>query len=143
MYRGFDSPEFDELGLGSGGLASTARDLAAFLQMLLNGGRYGDRRVLNWASVATMSRHQTDGSKVSGYGYGLFVFGPGERFHRNGAPASLSTVAHSGYASTHVWADPENELLGVYLSVSPGLHRGDYTSNVDLLQTAVHAAIRD
>ena len=40
VHGGSDSPEYDELDLGSGGAASTARDLAAFLQMLLNRGAY-------------------------------------------------------------------------------------------------------
>ena len=90
-----------------------------------------------------MSRHQTDGSKASGYGYGLFILGPGDRFKRNGALASLSAFAHSGYGSSYLWADPERELLGIYLSVSPALHRGDYTSNVDLFQNAVQATVID
>ena len=141
LYAGFDSPEYDELDLGSGGLASTARDLAVFLQMLLNGGRYGDRRVLSRASVAAMTRHQIDGSKVSGYGYGWFIFGPNDRFPRNGALVSPSAFGHSGYGSCYVWADPVQEVLGVYLSTSPRLHRGDYSSTVDLFQNAVHASV--
>lgn len=141
MFRGFDSPEYDELDLGSGGLASTARDLAVFLQMLLNGGQYDDRRVLSRASVAAMTRHQIDGSKVSGYGYGWFIFGPGDRFVRNSPLVSPSAFGHSGYASTYVWADPALEVLGVYLSTSPRLHRGDYSSTIDLFQNAVHAAV--
>ena len=38
IHRGIDSPEFHEIGFASGGAASTAQDLAAFLQMLLNRG---------------------------------------------------------------------------------------------------------
>jgi hypothetical protein len=44
-----------------------------------------------------------------------------------------------------MWADPERELVGVYLSVSPRLDRDLIlaTANTDLFQNAVHAAILD
>ena len=37
----------------------------------------------------------------------------------------------------------ERDVVGVYLSVSPRLHRDIWVSNVDLFQNAVHAAIVD
>jgi CubicO group peptidase (beta-lactamase class C family) len=78
-----------------------------------------------------------------GYGYGLFIFGAGDRFRPNGALASLSAFGHLGYASAYMWADPERELAGVYLYVSPRLHRDMPFTNSDLFQNAVHAAIVD
>jgi CubicO group peptidase (beta-lactamase class C family) len=62
IHRGIDSPEYHELGFASGGAASTAPDLAAFLQMLLNRGSHGGRQILSRASVAAMTRHQVDNS---------------------------------------------------------------------------------
>jgi len=163
MFRGIDSPERDELGFGSGSASSTARDLAVFMQMLLNRGSYGGRRILSSASVAAMARHQvsdkipwvmprisaTTGKrwelefKGGGYGYGLFIFGPGDRFKPNGALASPSAFGHVGYASAYIWADPEREVLGVYLFVSPRLDRDVPVANPDLFLNAVHAAIVD
>ena len=133
----------DEADCGSSGLTSTAQDLAAFLQMLLNGGSYGGRQILSPASVAAMTRHQVDtgipwilpwitpttGKRIEidlsggGYGYGLYIFGAGDRFRANGSLASLSAFGHPGNGGSFVWADPERELVGVYLSVSPRLHR--------------------
>src|SRR5262245_16828355 len=111
--------------------------------MLVNRGAYGSKRILSSASVAAMTRHQVDTSVPvimamidsatgkrkefelhgGGYGYGLFMYGPGDRFRANGALASLSTFGHLGYSGTCIWADPERELVGVYLSVSPRIHR--------------------
>ncbi len=162
-HRGIDSPEFDELDLGGGGLASTTRDLAAFLQMLLNRGSYGGRRILSPASVAAMTRDQVDsaipwvmpwidgttGERMDidfsggGYGHGLFIFGPGDRFHANGSLLSLTAFGHLGNGGSCIWADPEQELIGVYLSVSPKVHRGMGVFNSDLFQNAVHGAIVD
>ena len=163
MYAGIDSPELDELDLGHTGVASTARDLAVFLQMLVNRGAHGGRQILSPAGVAAMVRHQvsdsipwvmprinpTTGKRMEfefrggGYGYGLFIFGPGDRWRPNGALASLSAFGHAGYPGCFIWADPEREVVGVYLSVSPRLHRDLPVANADLFQNAVLAAIID
>jgi CubicO group peptidase (beta-lactamase class C family) len=163
MFAGIDSPERDELDLGSSCASSTAKDLAVFAQMLLNRGSYNGRRILSAASVAAMTRHQVDrtipwifpwinpatGERVDvkysagGYGYGLAIFGEGDRFRLNGSIASPEAFGHTGFGGSCVWADPVHEVVGVYLSVSPRLHRGFYISNSDLLQNAVHAAIVD
>ena len=161
VHRGIDSPEYDELGFGSSSATSTTRDLAAFLQMLLNRGSHGGRHILSRASVAAMTRYQfddsiprmmpmfRDGKRLEitfhggGYGYGLFVFGPGDRFMINGALASLSAFGHAGYGGAFMWADPEREVLGIYLSVSPRFNREIGVMNSDLFQNAVHAAIID
>jgi CubicO group peptidase (beta-lactamase class C family) len=161
LHRGIDSPEIHEIGFASGGAASTARDLAAFLQMLLNRGSYGSRQILSRASVAAMTRHQVDDSipqimpvfrngkrldfefRGGGYGYGLFIFRAGDRFMSNGALASLSAFGHVGYGGSCMWADPEREVVGIYLSVSPGFNRDIGVMNSDLFQNAVNAAIID
>src|SRR5262245_49737796 len=62
LHGGPDSPEYDELDTGSSGAASTARDLAVFLEMLINHGTYDGKRILSAASVAAMTRQQVDTS---------------------------------------------------------------------------------
>jgi CubicO group peptidase (beta-lactamase class C family) len=161
---GCDSLEYDELDLGSTGVTSTARDLAVFLQMLLNGGSYGGQRVLSPASVAAMTRPQVDTSipfvltlvepgtgkrldierKITGgYGYGLFLFVGGSAFVTNGSLMSGVAFGHAGYHGTYMWADPEYELVGVCLSVSPRLKRGYPAGLSDLVSNAVYGAISD
>ena len=78
-----------------------------------------------------------------GYGYGLYIFRAGDRFRANGALASLSAFGHLGNGGTCVWADPEREVVGIYLSVSPRVRRDFFVINSDLFQNAVHAAIID
>jgi CubicO group peptidase (beta-lactamase class C family) len=163
LHSGLDSREFDETDFASNGTASTARDLAAFLQMLLNRGGWGDRRVLSPASVAAMTRHQVEpaipwvmprfnlatGERVEtrfqggGYGYGLFLFGPGDRYRPNGALQSRSAFGHLGYGSAYVWADPQYDLLGVLLGVAPKLLWEIAVLPTDLFQNAVYGAIVD
>jgi serine-type D-Ala-D-Ala carboxypeptidase len=159
--RGIDFPEHDEVDRGAQGCASTAGDLAVFLQMLLNGGAYGGRRILSRASVAAMTRPQVDTAipliiprinaagkrweeiAAGGYGYGLYIFSAGDRYRINGALVSRSGFGHNGAGGAYIWADPEQDVVGVYLSVLPRLHRDVAIQNSDLFQNAVHAAIID
>jgi len=163
VYGGIDSPERDELDVGSVGLAATALDLAVFMQMLLNRGSYDGRWILSPASVDAMTRNQVSDSipsimarpspitgkrmeidiKGGGYGYGLFIFGTGDRWGANGSLTSLSAFGHAGFPGCQMWADPECELVGVYLAVSPGLRREFPIGTADRFQNAVHAAIVD
>jgi CubicO group peptidase (beta-lactamase class C family) len=146
---------------GGGGVATTARNLLAFVQMLLAGGRCGDRRILSRASAAAMTRRQVDvegprlteaivkptgapshgESTSSGYGHGLFVFGSGDRSRVNGALVTPSSFGHSGFGSSYFWADPAQHLAAAYLSVSPRMAGETYASNAGLFQNAVYAAI--
>jgi CubicO group peptidase (beta-lactamase class C family) len=129
--------------------------------MLLNGGAYGGRRILSRASVAAMTRPQVDTAIPSiflrittagerweevaagGYGYGLYIFSAGDRYRVNGALVSGSGFGHNGAGGAYIWADPERDVVGVYLSVSPRMHRDSWFVNSDLFQNAVHAAIID
>jgi CubicO group peptidase (beta-lactamase class C family) len=159
-----DSAETDALDRGSSGASSTARDLTVFAQMLLNGGAYGDRRVLSRASVGAMTRSQINTNTEwvisgiepvtgkrkefkpirGGYGFGLAVLAEGDRYRLNGSLASFSAFGHGGLGGTHFWADPDQDLAGAYFSVSPRRDRNmAYFTNFDLFMNAVHAAIID
>jgi CubicO group peptidase (beta-lactamase class C family) len=161
LHGGVDSPEYDELDLGSMGVTSTAGDLAIFLQMLLNRGVYNGKRILTSASIAAMTRAQADDNiphltitlnpttgqrqeterKEGGYGYGLYIFGPGDAFAGNGSLMSTQAFGHAGFGGAFFWADPVHDTVGVYLSVTPRLVRGSPVTKSDQFQNAVHAAI--
>ena len=160
--RGIDSAERGELEFAASSANATAADLAAFLQMLLNGGTLAGQRVLSRASVAAMTRDQLGLSiplvfprinprtghrddvefRGGGYGYGLFVFMADHRSQLNGTLGSLATFGHLGAGGSCVWADPATGVLGVYLSVAPQLDHNDLeVLSCDLFQNAVHAAV--
>jgi serine-type D-Ala-D-Ala carboxypeptidase len=161
--RGLDSAENDETDWGGNGLSTTAGDLVVFAQMLLNGGTYGERRVLSRASIAAMSRrHTTEGSPVvipmmnaatgtradlsvglSGYGYGLFIQGAGDRWRNNGSLSSHGAFGHGGFGGNFFWADPATGIAASFLCVAPAARDFPYLTNADLFQNAVHAAIVD
>jgi CubicO group peptidase (beta-lactamase class C family) len=160
LHGGGDSAEYDEIDYGAGGVTSTARDVAIFLQMLLNRGTYDGRRILSPATVAAMTRPQFDSairkifvwadatgkrvevvSKSGDYGYGLFVQGTGDTYRLNGALGSPTSFGHAGYGGPYIWADPERDLLISFLAVAPRLQREYAAVESDLLQNAVYGAI--
>jgi serine-type D-Ala-D-Ala carboxypeptidase len=138
---------------GPGGLFSTARDLAAFGQMILNRGRYGETRIVSAASVAEMIRNQIPG--VPGYyrgevfpeaswGLGWDVHGA-KRSLREGSLFSPSAVKMGGGGGTNFWVDPEYELVGAYLSVQahPGSKESSPWWRADSFVDAATAAIEE
>jgi CubicO group peptidase (beta-lactamase class C family) len=99
------------------GLYSTAADLAAFYQMLLNGGVANGKRIISKAAIDLMTRKQT-GELRSGHmpntAFGLtweVIDDP------RGEVAYLSTgtFGHGGAFGTHGWVDRKKDLVGVYL----------------------------
>lgn len=161
---GVDSEQFEGIPLGSAGVHTTARDYATFAQMLLNNGTYGGRRILSRASVQSMRRNHTpegvparwvrpgpDGVPITwefrrgSYGYGIAPFADSVTAYWNGGLASPSSFSHSGALGTYWWADPERELVGVYLSVSAreGEHGNMFGWKADLFVDAVTAAVEE
>ncbi|MDA1183995.1 MAG: serine hydrolase [Acidobacteria bacterium] len=101
---------------GGAGLLSTARDYAAFLQMMLNGGELNGVRILSPGTVTLMTVNQLDGvSFQSGRGFGLgfsVVIDAGAR----GIPGSVGEFGWAGAYHSTYWVDPEEELVAVYLT---------------------------
>jgi CubicO group peptidase (beta-lactamase class C family) len=134
---------------GSGCLASTAADYLTFAQMLLNGGSFGDVRILGPKTVRYMTSDATgpdvDLSRLHlmasmpayGYGYGLGVAvrrGDG----LGGTTGSAGSYTWAGASGTYFWVDPEEELVVVHMAQTPGEIRGYYRQ---LLPALVYQAI--
>jgi CubicO group peptidase (beta-lactamase class C family) len=111
----------------SGGLFSTASDMARFYQMVLGGGQLDGERVLSEAAVREMTRVQTDDLTTgftSGNGWGLgwcIVRKP------QGATAMLSpgTYGHGGAFGTQGWVDPKRRMIFVLMIQRTGFGNGD------------------
>lgn len=96
----------------SGGLFSTAADMARFYQMILNGGELDDRRIVSRAAVAEMTKAHTAGGKELNYGLGWQT----SNAQRKAAPAfSGKAFGHGGAFGTHGLVDPEDKLVVVFM----------------------------
>ncbi|PKR80332.1 hypothetical protein CW751_10800 [Brumimicrobium salinarum] len=99
---------------GHAGLFSNATDLAGFMQMLLNKGKYGGRQYLSSSVIEEFTDCQFCPRNRRGAGFDKPVI-EGE-----GGPAaeavSKSSFGHSGFTGTLAWADPEKNINYVFLS---------------------------
>lgn len=101
-----------------GGLYSTAKDMAAFYQMMLSGGAYNGHRLLSKASVEAMTMVHTGnfplwgGSTTSGYGFGFAVTrAPSATLNLT----SIGSFGHGGAFGTQGWVDGAKDMVGVLM----------------------------
>ena len=103
---------------GHAGLFSNANDLAKLMQMLSSHGRYGGVQYLDSATVAEYTACQfckgNHDDNRRGAGFDKPVR------EGSGGPTcdcvSLSSFGHSGFTGTLAWADPEEDIIFVFLS---------------------------
>jgi CubicO group peptidase (beta-lactamase class C family) len=113
--------------VGCDGVFSTARDVATFSQMILNGGSYGHTRILRPGLVASMVQNQTPQvteaatdldpttnliSTPKGYGFELWT----HRFSPGGMRLTPGSYGKSGGAGTFMWIDPQRDLMAILLT---------------------------
>jgi CubicO group peptidase (beta-lactamase class C family) len=111
-----------KLFAGGHGLTSTAQDYLCFAQMLLNGGELDGVRLLGRKTIELMTiNHVPDallplrmGEPWPGYGYGL-GFGVLMDLARSGIMGSVGNFRWSGWANTHFWVDPREQLIGILM----------------------------
>jgi beta-N-acetylhexosaminidase len=99
---------------GHAGLFGTANDLAVMMQLMLNKGSYGDVTLFKPQTVESFTKRQ---SNISRRGWGWDK--PEPEFGKGGSASKFapkSTFGHTGFTGTCVWADPENQLVYVFLS---------------------------
>jgi len=99
---------------GHAGLFADAKDVAILLQMLLNGGHYGGQRFLQAHTIRTFAHRHPEGTR-RGLGFDMRQLDPSKWINLP-ADASKATFGHTGFTGTCAWADPEEELVYVFLS---------------------------
>lgn len=99
---------------GHAGLFGTAEDLAIVFQMLLQNGNYGGRSYLS-SKVIQEFAHRYPGEKRRGLGFDMKQLNPRRNMNMSEL-ASVKAFGHTGFTGTAVWADPEEDLIFVFLS---------------------------
>lgn len=127
---------------GHAGLFSDSYDLAVLFQMYLNGGTYGGVRVLS-PEVIRHFATRVPGETRRGLGFDLKELAPNPPARKeNTSPlASDATFGHLGFTGTCVWADPEEELVYVFLSnrTYPSMH--NYKLNKENIRPRIQTVI--
>jgi CubicO group peptidase (beta-lactamase class C family) len=106
----------------AGGLFSTARDLARFCQMILNGGKFEGKRYLSEAAVKQMTSKQTGDQVKDNYGFGWAI---GDNW-----------CGHGGAYSTNMGIDRRRGLIMVW-SVQHAGYPGDGGKSFDVFKETV------
>lgn len=101
---------------GHAGLFSNAGDMAVIMQLLLNNGRYGGKQYLTPQTVEEFTTMQFPiNDNRRGLGFDKPVIDP--TTEGPSCPmASPDSFGHSGFTGTLVWADPQHQLIYIFLS---------------------------
>ena len=99
---------------GHAGIFSTANDVAKMMQLYLNGGNYGGQQYLSPKVIDDFNTcYYCDQNIRRGVGFDkpqLEDSGP------TCGCVSMSSFGHSGFTGTFTWADPEKEIVYVFMS---------------------------
>ncbi|MEM9075495.1 MAG: glycoside hydrolase family 3 N-terminal domain-containing protein [Bacteroidota bacterium] len=99
---------------GHAGLFSNAEDVAKIMQMYLQGGVYGGKRFLDDRTIQKFNTCYFC-HKMVRRGVGFDKPQLEEKGPTCGC-VSRKSFGHSGFTGTYTWADPEEELIYVFLS---------------------------
>ena len=99
---------------GHAGLFSNVSDLAVLLQMLLNKGEYDGKCFIKPETVALFTTRQ-GGSTRRGYGWDMKEL-DAKKTANMSAKASENTFGHTGFTGNAFYADPDHNLIYVFLS---------------------------
>ena len=120
---GGDYTQPAQLEAGGAGLLSTASDYLKFAQMLLNEGELNGVRLLSPLTTRLMMSDQFEGQfarylpelsvvPMKGMGHGFAGAVVTDKKAR-GVLGSNGEYSWGGWASTHFWVDPEEQLIGM------------------------------
>ena len=99
---------------GHAGLFANSRDVAKMMQLYLNGGHYGGKRYFNQETINAFNTcYYCDENVRRGVGFDkpqLEDVGP------TCGCISMDSFGHSGYTGAYTWADPDEDLIYVFLT---------------------------
>ncbi len=119
---------------GHAGVFSTSSDLAAFCQMLLNGGVYAHNRIVKRTTLAEFTVPQALAKNTRTLGWVVPTEGSS-----SGHYFSAHSYGHTGFTGTSIWIDPDRQLFVVLLTNRVNPTRENM--KIAQVRPAVHDAI--
>ena len=107
---------------GHAGLFSNANDLAKLMQLYLNNGNYGGNQYIDASVVKEFTKCQfcKDDAPKNGNENRRAAGFDKPAFHGNPGPTcdciSYASFGHSGFTGTYAWADPDAQIVYIFLS---------------------------
>ena len=130
---------------GHAGLFSNAEDLAAVFQLLIQNGYYAGKQLLDTTLIHKYTDYQFYSTKTSnrrGFGFDK----PYPMYTADGPvckSASVRSYGHSGFTGTYAWADPDSQLVYIFLSNRVYPSAENNTLSKLNIRTKIHQAIYD
>ena len=115
-------PDIQREAEPSGGLFSTAADMARFYQMVLNGGELDGKRIISAKAVSEMIKPHSVSDKPIQYGLGWFNNATEKKITPH---MSDQSFGHGGAFGTHGWIDPEKKMVTVFMVQNVLVPKGD------------------
>jgi beta-N-acetylhexosaminidase len=119
---------------GHAGLFSTAGDLAAFAQMMLNGGIYAHHRLVSRRTILDFTARQALAGSARALGWDV----PMEP-SSTGRYFSARSYGHNGFTGTSMWIDPERNFFVILLTNR--VHPTAENIKIRQVRPALHDAI--
>lgn len=102
---------------GHAGLFANARDLAVMMQLLVNKGYANGRQFLSEYTIKKFTTAPyVENKNRRGIGFDKPEVDPEVKFYTPAKQSSMQSFGHTGFTGTFAWADPENQLVVVFLS---------------------------
>jgi len=99
---------------GHAGLFSNAKELGIIMQMLLNGGHYGGKQFLDPLLIRKYTKRHPRSTR-RGLGFDMKELDANKTLNMSEL-ASDGTFGHLGFTGTAVFADPDNDLIYIFIS---------------------------
>ena len=101
---------------GHAGIFSSSNDLAKFMQLYLDNGMYGDERFLNESTIKKFtSRQYVFNENRRGAGFDKPCL-EDQEVGVASKNVSMKSFGHTGFTGTLAWADPEKNIILIFLS---------------------------
>lgn len=108
-----NDPKLHDINMPSANLVASATEVANFFQMMLNGGKWGRRRICKESTIARcvqeFGTRRLDKTLLIPMRYSAGMMLGGEPFGIWG-PHSHYAYGHAGLSNKLCWADPEREI---------------------------------
>lgn len=105
---------------GNAGLFATANDLAKLMQMYMQFGNYGGEQLIKTSTLKEFTKVQyPENDNKRGLGFDKPLLDNDTLSLAKASPsplASKGSFGHGGFTGTYIWADPDNQLVYIFLS---------------------------
>ena len=117
---------------GGAGLVSTLQDYANFLQMILNKGSFHGKQILSRHSIDMISQNQ-----IGSLSLGPDKFGLGFQITTKQGSGKLGlsegSLSWGGFFGTSYWADPKEQLIGLFFAQQSPFSSGEIADKFKVL----------